>query len=341
MTNGAHLSAGDRVAALFPDPGAPTTHPPWWRSRWVVLAAVVVVVLTTVLAAQAFGSSGPDYQTAVVARRSGDGALTGTATIEAASQANLAFPIEGSVSAVNVNVGDTVTVGQPLASLDPASLLADLASRQQALAQAQLTLDNALSGQGQSAASGGASAGTGGGSSGGTNASLRASRSGAKPPARFVSVQTASPDPAIASAQQAVIAAQHAVDVAIATADNALGTATTMCAPIGNDPTTPPTPQQVSACQQAPSPVQKPQADVRAKQNATVAPPTRLDDLLQQQANEPPPTTSPPTTTPPTASPPPTTAPAATQSPAPTGNTGANGQHPASGATSGGGGSGQ
>jgi multidrug efflux pump subunit AcrA (membrane-fusion protein) len=331
MATEVHRSAGDRLAELFPGPDAPTTRRPWWRSRRIVVAAVVVVVVvTTVFASQAFGSSGPAYQTAVVGRRSLAATLTGTATIQPVSQANVAFPISGTVAAVNVNVGDTVTVGQPLASLDPASLLADLASKQQALTQAQLTLDNALSGQSGSSGGGsggtsgsggtgltggtGSSSGTGGtgssGSSGATNASLSSFRSGSTPSARFISVQSTSTDPEIAAAQQAVIAAQHAVDVAIATADNALQTATTMCAPIGSDPSTPPTQQQVSACEQALTVVQTAQRDVQDKENTLADALNKLDNLLQQQANQPPPTTTPPTTTPPTTTPPATTPPA-------------------------------
>ena len=354
MATEAHFSARDRLAELFPDPDAPTTRAPWWRSRRIVVVVVVVVVATTVLASRAFGSSGPAYQTAVVGRRSLAATLAGTATIQPVSQANVAFPISGTVSAVNVNVGDTVTVGQPLASLDPASLLADVSSKQQALAQAQLTLDNALSGQSGSGTggtgSGGSSGGTGGtggtgstgssGSSGGTNASLSSFHSGSTPTARFISVRSTSTDPAIAAAQQAVIAAQHAVDVAIATADNALQTATTMCAPIGNDPSTPPTPQQVSACEQALTAVQAAQRDVQDKENALSDALNKLDDLLQQRANEPPPTTTPPTTAPPTTAPP-ATAPSPT-GPSSTGGTttgGTSGRQSApSGAAGGGGG---
>src|SRR5438477_4076062 len=147
MTNGTHLSAGDRLATLFPDPNAAVPHAPWWRTRRFAAAVAVVLVASVVLAARAFGSSGPAFETAVVGRRSVDAALTGTATVEPVSQATVAFPISGTVASVNVNVGDTVAVGQPLASLDPASLLDDLHSKQQALAQAQLALDNALSGQ--------------------------------------------------------------------------------------------------------------------------------------------------------------------------------------------------
>ena len=351
MTNGTHLSAGDRLATLFPDPNAAVPHAPWWRTRRFAAAVAVVLVASVVLAARAFGSSGPAFETAVVGRRSVDAALTGTATVEPVSQATVAFPISGTVASVNVNVGDTVAVGQPLASLDPASLLENVHTKQEALAQAQLALDNAVSGQSSGAGGSGAgSSGSGTGSSGvgrssssSSSASQRSFRTGSSATARFVSLQSMSPDPEIANAQQAVINAQHAVDVAIATADNALHTATTMCAAIGNDPNTPPTSQQISACQQALAAVQDAQSDVRAKQNTLVEASNTLDALLQQRANEPPTTTTPPTTTPA----PPSTAGASggTQS-APSGTVTGGGTTPSgagsrtSGAGSGGGGSG-
>src|SRR5262249_56145702 len=125
-----------------------------WRTPGGGSAARVVGGEGRARARRGWGMSGPDADPAAAARRSVDAALTGTATIEPVSQANVAFPIGGTVAAVNVKVGDPVTVGQSLASLDPASLLSDLAGKQQALAQAQLTLDNALSGQPTSPAGG-------------------------------------------------------------------------------------------------------------------------------------------------------------------------------------------
>src|ERR1700716_1600815 len=242
-----HLSAGDRLASLFPDPNAAVPHAPWWRTRRFGAAVAVVLLARVVVAGRAFGSSGPAFETVAVGRRSVDAALTGTATVEPVSQASVAFPISGTVASVNVNVGDTVAVGQPLASLDPASLVENVHTKQQALAQAQLTLDSALSGQssgtGGSGAGSSGSSGSGAGSSGvgrssssSGSASQRSFRTGSSATARFVSLQSTTPAPEIANAQQAVIAAQHAVDVAIATADNALHTASTVCAAIGNDP---------------------------------------------------------------------------------------------------------
>src|SRR5262249_39782986 len=123
-------------------------------ARGASRAAGAGVVRPPVPAPRASGPPAPANGRAAAPRRSVDAALTGTATIEPVSQAKLAFPIGGTVAAVNVKVGDPVTVGQSLASLDPASLLSDLAGKQQALAQAQLTLDNALSGQSTSTARG-------------------------------------------------------------------------------------------------------------------------------------------------------------------------------------------
>ncbi|HYV60336.1 MAG TPA: hypothetical protein VFA62_09745, partial [Acidimicrobiia bacterium] len=99
MTNGAHPSAGDRLATLFPAPDAPAARPPWWGSRRrIAVAALVVVVASVALATRAFGSSGPSYRTAAVDRRSIAAQLNGTATIEPVSQANVAFPISGTVA---------------------------------------------------------------------------------------------------------------------------------------------------------------------------------------------------------------------------------------------------
>src|SRR5512132_1293742 len=194
MTTSPHTPAVDRLATLFPDPDAPANPTRWWQSRRrLAIGVAIALVASVVLASRAFGSSGPGYETAVVARRSVDATLTGTATVQPVSQATVAFPISGSVAAVNVKVGDTVTVGQSLASLDPTSLLEDLHSKQEQLAQAQLNLENALSGQpvtgaggtgGMNTAGAGASgssdgtSGAGSSSTGGSNATQRSLRSG-------------------------------------------------------------------------------------------------------------------------------------------------------------------
>lgn len=59
-----------------------------------------------------------------------------TGTIEPKTQSNLSFAAAGTVTAVKVAVGDVVTAGQTLATIDPTAL-------QDALALAQANLDSA------------------------------------------------------------------------------------------------------------------------------------------------------------------------------------------------------
>ena len=69
--------------------------------------------------------------------------ISSTGTIEPASQASLDFGVSGRVTAVETSVGQTVSAGQALATIDDASLSASLAQAQAELAndQAQLSSD--------------------------------------------------------------------------------------------------------------------------------------------------------------------------------------------------------
>ena len=77
--------------------------------------------------------------------------VSATGTIQPANQANLTFAQGGKVTAVDVKVGDTVTAGQTLATIDPTSLQSalTLAQQQLAAAQAQLTAATAAVNAGQ------------------------------------------------------------------------------------------------------------------------------------------------------------------------------------------------
>ena len=92
------------------------------------------------LAAQAFGATRPSTAPRPSATHDVDALLNGVATVEPVSQASVAFPAAGTVASVDVKVGDSVTVGQPLASLDPQSLTRRCTTKQATLAQAQLDL---------------------------------------------------------------------------------------------------------------------------------------------------------------------------------------------------------
>jgi multidrug efflux pump subunit AcrA (membrane-fusion protein) len=68
--------------------------------------------------------------------------VTTTGTIDPAQQANLNFAVSGQVSGVDVTVGQNVTAGQTLATVDPSALAADLAAAQASLTAAQAKLAN-------------------------------------------------------------------------------------------------------------------------------------------------------------------------------------------------------
>jgi HlyD family secretion protein len=297
--------ASDQFAALFPGE-RPEAEAPWWRRRRGALAValVAIVLVVALMATQAFGSSGPGYRTAMVGDENVDALLTGVGTIEPVSQATIAFPVAGTVASVGVQVGDTVTPGQPLASLDTQSLQQTVDQKQAALAQAQLNLSKALSGQ---AVTGGASGGAGANASatGTSGATTQALHTGTSP--RYV-LTAASADPALAQAQQAVLAAQQKVDAAISTASSALTSAQTVCASISSTPpsgsstpagsttttgptdptttTTPPSPSSgdLTACQTALQQVLAAQNAVAAAQNTLVGASNALDALLAQRA---------------------------------------------------------
>jgi len=117
------------------------------RRGWIV--AVVVVVLIAAAAGTWFylhrsstaAADGATTQLVAATTETVKETVSATGTIQPANQANLKFAQSGKVTAVGVKVGDTVTAGQTLASIDPTSLQAavTLAEQQLTAAQAQLT----------------------------------------------------------------------------------------------------------------------------------------------------------------------------------------------------------
>jgi macrolide-specific efflux system membrane fusion protein len=106
---------------------------PWWRHRWVAIVAgvlVVAVVASLVGARLASAQKATTYQFGTV--RQGNLALTvsGTGPVQA-DLYNFSFATSGTISEIDVQVGQTVTAGQTLAKLDATAL-------QNAANQAQL-----------------------------------------------------------------------------------------------------------------------------------------------------------------------------------------------------------
>ena len=113
-----------------------------WFSPFRMVVLVVVLAAALVAWDLTRGSS-PAYRTAVVGTGTVVATLDSVGTITPVNQANLNFNVSGTVSAVDVSVGQTVAAGQTLASLDVAALNATVVSAQAALATAQATLASA------------------------------------------------------------------------------------------------------------------------------------------------------------------------------------------------------
>jgi multidrug efflux pump subunit AcrA (membrane-fusion protein) len=111
----------------------------------VAAGTTAVVILAGAGTAYALqGSQTAAYRTAAVTTGSVSQTLQQSGTIEPVSQATVSFPVSGTVAAVAVEPGQTVTTGQTLAALDTTTLQAALTTQYAALAAAQLTLQQAL-----------------------------------------------------------------------------------------------------------------------------------------------------------------------------------------------------
>jgi multidrug efflux pump subunit AcrA (membrane-fusion protein) len=106
-----------------------------------VVAAVLIAGGATAWAADSSGNTG--YRMAIAVRTSIGQSLSVVGTLEPVSDATAAFQVAGQVTAISVAVGQTVTAGQTLASLDPTSLNEAVSSAQSTLAsdEAKLTED--------------------------------------------------------------------------------------------------------------------------------------------------------------------------------------------------------
>src|SRR6202034_3424925 len=130
-------------------------HRGWVRRHLILVIAVAVVLIggATGLSLWLTGgstASGLVVTTQVVSVTRGtiQQTVASSGTIEPASQANLNFAVSGTVTAVNVQAGQTVTSGQVLASVGTSALEDELDAAQAQLASAQ---DKLASDEGSSA----------------------------------------------------------------------------------------------------------------------------------------------------------------------------------------------
>ena len=319
---------------------SPTHRRSTWIRRAVAVGAAVVVIGGAAVVVHANDDTSAGFRTAVAGTGDVDHGYSGVATIEPVTQATVAFPTSGTVSSVDVLVGDLVEIGQQLATLDTIELERELRSKQATLAQAQLVLSVALDGDDPSSLVQGSAQGPVGFASVVTTSSERAAT------AAFASTAVAAADvnDEVSAAQQAVLAAQQAVDAATADAQSAMGSAVSLCSAVGTatDPMA-----AITACQGALDAVVAAQQAVSDAQAGVTAAATTLDGLLatwsselaasstsSTAAPEPTPTTSTPAGPETTPS---TTAPGSTGEPnIPTGQGGATGRATGSAPSSGG-----
>lgn len=186
---------------------------PRWVPAVVVTAAVALVAIGGTYAANGAAGGGPAaaLTTARVTRSSIESTLTLTGTVTRVAQVTAAFPVSGTVTAVSVRVGDRVSAGQLLATIDPTALQQSVLDAQSQLdqARAQLATDlaAAAAASAASATSSASSASRSSGAGSGTAATTTPQRSG--------SANTGPTDPA-QQALAAVATAQQSADRACA-----------------------------------------------------------------------------------------------------------------------------
>ena len=105
-----------------------------------LLAVLLVAGGVYTASASAGTGTAPDYRTAVVSRGPVDQVLTLTGTAERVDQVTATFPANGTVTRVAVTVGDHVSSGQTLATVDPTALRAAILAAEAMLAQDRASL---------------------------------------------------------------------------------------------------------------------------------------------------------------------------------------------------------
>ena len=191
---------------------------------WYSPLRVGVVALLLVAAVLAWGltrGSAPAYRTAEVGTGTVVATLDSVAKITPVNQANLNFNVSGTVSSVDASVGQTVTAGQTLASLDIADLNASVVSAQATLASATATLARAEASE-TAATSASSSAAT-------PTASTTAAASSAPTTPTSAGLGSTQEAQKIAGLQGAVVADQRQLDADERQATTSLKEATVAC----------------------------------------------------------------------------------------------------------------
>ena len=106
------------------------------------VAAVLVIAGTAVTRANANSSPVDTYRTTTVTNGSVEQRLNVTGAVQRVNQVSQSFAVAGTVTNVAVSVGDTVTAGQALATIDTVPLRRAVTAAQASLAKAKATLES-------------------------------------------------------------------------------------------------------------------------------------------------------------------------------------------------------
>lgn len=117
------------------------------RRRYLIIGTSLAVVLVLLVALWPRPQRALSYVTAPVSRGDLHQQLTLVGPVERSGASTVEFSAAGMVTAVNVQVGDTVSAGQALASIDPADLRLALLQARARLTQTQAQLDSDLAAQ--------------------------------------------------------------------------------------------------------------------------------------------------------------------------------------------------
>jgi multidrug resistance efflux pump len=272
-----------------------------YRGRTLAVAVVGALVLVGGYGAVAYATSQnttPTYVTAIAGQHSVLQSLQATGTTEPSSAATVSFAVSGTVATVPVTMGQKVTAGQVLATLDTTSLEYALATAQGQVANAELTLSQAESGQVSAATTTGsttgatsnqtptAATGTSGAGASGTagSAGTTSSKTGTTGTGSAGASTTATKSPgashtgsgaaaSITAAQRLLLATVHQADSLLARTKTDLASATTLCSSQNNPlptptPTSTPTPTPTST----PTPTQTSTPTPAATPSPTLTP---------------------------------------------------------------------
>jgi HlyD family secretion protein len=214
----------------------PTTRRWWKKGTW----AAVCLVAAAGIALWATGSSASatsGYRTAEATVATVRQTLNVSGTTEPVHQATAEFQVAGTVSSVDVSMGQKVSAGQTLASLDTTSLAEAVSSAQLSVSAAEAALTENEAGE----SAGSSSAGSTGDTASATLTADVTSTTGGGTPTTGTSGATGgttAQSSVLTADQQAVVAAQKAEDADAATAAAAFAQAEAACSSAGGGTTT-------------------------------------------------------------------------------------------------------